>query len=330
MPLVVHFLNVGRGDCTIIKFPSGRIGIIDINNLESLDKDSRSEILEEYHQSLGYLIEKARGGSQYELDEDFLRKETARLTDPLAYYDAHIGKEKNIFRFLVTHPDMDHMTGLYRIHVQDTNKSIINFWHTGNHDFNLAETSDEDWEGSPYDKRDWDTYKKLRGATGVTSLQKHQGDTGEFWTGDGVEIWAPTSELENLAVERDEANIISMILKISYKGRSIVLGGDATADDTWSAIYPNIDMTGIDVLKASHHGRKTGYYWPAVKEMSPWLTITSVGEAAHDATRNYRRYSTYTVSLRKAGDIKITIYDNGTLYYYPKEIERYWKPQVNE
>ena len=36
------------------------------------------------------------------------------------------------------------------------------------------------------------------------------------------------------------------------------------------------EMTGITVLKASHHGRKTGYHQPSVKEMSPWLTITSV------------------------------------------------------
>ncbi len=328
MPLVVHFLNVGQGDCTIVEFPSGRIGMVDVNNLKVLDKDTRSEVLQEYHQSMDYLVDKAMGKSQYELDEQFLTKETARLTDPLAYYDVHIGKTKDIFRLLVTHPDMDHMTGLYRIHEQDSNKSILNFWHTGNHDFNLADTTDEDWEASPYDKRDWDAYKKLRGGgDGVSALKKYQGSTGQFWTEDGVEIWAPTSELEKEAVEMDEPNVLSMILKISYKGRSILLGGDATADETWSKIYPKLNMADIAVLKASHHGRKSGYYWPAVKEMAPWLTITSVGEAAHDATRNYRRYSDYTVSLRKAGDIQIKIADDGTLYY-PKEIEKHWKPKL--
>jgi len=231
---------------------------------------------------------------------------------------------------LVTHPDMDHMTGLYRIHEQDSNKSILNFWHTGNHDFNLADTTDEDWEASPYDKRDWDTYKKLRGGgDGVTALKKYQGDSGQFWTEDGVEIWAPTPELEKEAVEMSEPNVLSMIVKISYKGRSILLGGDATADETWTKIYPNLNMTNIAVLKAAHHGRRSGYYGPAVKEMAPWLTITSVGEAAHDATRNYRRYSEYTVSLRKAGDIRIEVDDNGTLYY-PKEIEKHWKPKLEE
>jgi beta-lactamase superfamily II metal-dependent hydrolase len=129
-----------------------------------------------------------------------------------------------------------------------------------------------------------------------------------------------------VAVEKEESNVLSYVLKITYKGRSILLGGDATADETWTTIYPTLDMKGIDVLKASHHGRKTGYYGPAVKEMSPWLTITSVGEAEHDATENYRRYSTYTVSLRKAGDICIEIADDGTLYY-PSDLPNHWKPK---
>ena len=330
MPLVVHLLNVGRGDCTIIEFPSGRVGVVDICNLRILDKDTRSEILEEYHQSLGYMLASTGGRSQDMLDAEALRKEYEKLTDPLAYYDTHIGSGKDVFRLLITHPDMDHMTGLYRIHKQDVNKSILNFWHIGIHDFNLADTSDKEWEESPYDKRDWDTYKKLRAGDRVlTSLQTHQGDTGEFWTEDGVDIWAPTPEIEKQAVEEDEPNILSMVLKISYKEKSIVLGGDATADETWKSIYPKIDMTGIDVLKASHHGRKSGYYGPAVKEMSPWLTITSVGEAAHDATNNYRRYSQHTVSLRKSGDIKITVDDEGILYYTEK-IKQYWKPKLSE
>ena len=83
-----------------------------------------------------------------------------------------------------------------------------------------------------------------------------------------------------------------------------------------------------DVLKGSHHGRKSGYYGPAVKAMAPWLTITSVADAEHDATENYRRYSEYTVSLRKAGDILITIADDGTLYY-PRGIETHWKLKID-
>ena len=54
MPLTIHFLNVGRGDCTIIEFPSGRVGVVDIDNLKSLDPKSEREYIEEYQKSFEY------------------------------------------------------------------------------------------------------------------------------------------------------------------------------------------------------------------------------------------------------------------------------------
>ena len=325
MSLKVHFLNVGRGDCTIVEFPSGHVGIIDIDNLKTLDPDSRAELLQQYRESSNYLIRKHAGTPLWQLEDEFLRKKAEELTDPLAYYNSHIGSTTNIFRLLVTHPDMDHITGLHRLHAQEASKDIVNFWHTGPYDFNLATTTDEEWESSPYDQCDWETYKLLRNsADSPKALQKHQGDEGEYWTGDGVELWAPTPELVECAVEKNQSNILSMVIKLSYQGRSILLGGDATAEETWPAIMDQVGK--VDVLKASHHGRRTGYHWPAVKAMAPWLTITSVGQKAYDATDNYRRYSTYTVSLRDAGDICIEIGDDGVLYY-PPHLKEHWQPK---
>ncbi len=328
MPLNIHFLNVGQGDCTIIEFPNDkRIGIVDIFNLKIYDKDTRNELLEAYRESLQYELQKMINPNGTEVEEAYLKKKREELTDPIAYFDTHIEKNKNIFRVLITHPDMDHMTGLYRLHYQEP-KEIINFWHTGNENFNLDESTDDDWEKYPYDKRDWETYKKLRASeTEPKSLLKTRLSTGEFWTIDGVEIWSPSDSLIKIASEKQKPNILSMVLKISYMGNSIVLGGDATAEETWPDIMDNISLPKIQVLKASHHGRKSGYYGPAVKEMAPWLTITSVTEKAHDATRNYRRYSEHTVSLRDAKDIKITIEDDGMLYY-PSHIEEHWKPKT--
>lgn len=326
MPLRVHFLNVGQGDCTIIEFPSGRIGMVDIDNLSILDEETTREVLQEYRESVDYLVAKAFGQDVQREANEFFRKRYAPLTDPLAYYDTHIGRNEPIFRHLITHPDMDHMTGLYRLYEQER-REVLNFWHTGFHDFNLADCS---WDGSPYDERDWETYKKLRAGVvgGPKSLQKYQGDIGNYWTDDGVEIWAPTPDLECLAVDKDQPNILSTVIKIAYAGRSMVLGGDATSDETWPAILASGIVGRVDVLKGSHHGRKSGYYGPAVKAMAPWLTITSVADSEHDATENYRRYSEYTVSLRKAGDLLITIADDGTLYY-PRGIETHWKPKID-
>lgn len=329
MPLKVHFLNVGRGDCTIVEFPSGRVGIIDIYNLKVLDEDTRKELVKEFSESREYQQAFFSGHSGMALatkEEAFIKEAQERLTDPLNYYDTYIGATENVFRFIATHPDMDHLTGLYRLYEQEYGKGIVNFWYPSYEVFNLDEATN--WKGSPYDELDWETYRKLRdSANSPKSFKQGQGATGDYWTNDGIEIWAPTPTLESMAVEKNQPNIVSMILKISYQGRSILLGGDATGDETWSEIWPYVNMEGIDVLKASHHGRKSGYFGKAVKEMSPWLTITSVAnDRKHDATQNYRRYSDYTVSLRKSGDIRITIEDDGTLLYSPN-IEEHWKPK---
>jgi beta-lactamase superfamily II metal-dependent hydrolase len=327
MPLKLHFLNVGQGDCTIIEFPSGRIGIVDIDNLKILDKSTRAEVIRSYRESREFLLKMAGTNAEVLLREK-LRQVEEKLTDPLAYYDIRIGADRDIFRFIATHPDMDHITGLHRLS-QDNRKTIVNFWHIGHDDFNLKEQSAEDWEQGRYDIRDWETYKKFRkSASDPKGQEKLRGVTGQYEAEDGVQLWAPTNALVDLAVERDAPNIASMILLITYQGRRIVLGGDATGAESWSAIYSDTNMTNITVLKASHHGRLTGYHQLSVKEMSPWLTITSVEDEEHDATPRYRQYSNRTVSLRKAGDITVTVADDGK-WYISSNAESVWNAKLD-
>ena len=48
--LRVHFLNVGHGDCTIIKHHSGRLTMIDINNSQDYDSATFNDIWSEENQ----------------------------------------------------------------------------------------------------------------------------------------------------------------------------------------------------------------------------------------------------------------------------------------
>jgi beta-lactamase superfamily II metal-dependent hydrolase len=272
-------------------------------------------LLQEYRASASYALQKALGRATL-AEREFRTKAEEQLTDPLGYYDRHIGS-KGIFRFVATHPDMDHLTGLHRLYAQER-RVLENFWHIGSYDFKSQSTA-ADWQDSRYDQRDWETYKQLCDSTdNPRAIIARRWLSNHYWAEDGVEIWAPTQELVDQAVKLDLPNIGSMILKVSFGGRSVVLGGDATSQQTWKTIYPETTMTGISVLKASHHGRKSGFHWPSVKEMAPWLTITSVGEVEHDATDRYRRYSTHTVSLRKSGDIRITLHEDGNLAHAPR------------
>lgn len=318
MPLTVHFLNVGEGDCTIIEHASGRISVVDLSSITTLDPDS--------------LREAAGGLSGYRaatlLGQDtapWLReagKTLAPRTDALEYFDEHIGRFADIFRLIITHPHMDHITGMHRLITQEP-KDVENFWHASRLNFDLDVC---DWSkvAGRYSRDDWDTYRRVRDSSDRRTFDQRQGRLASFWEEDGLAIWAPTDELVAQAKQRNDPNILSMVLKLTHAGRSILLGGDATGADSWPTIYPHIDMTGVDVLKASHHGRNSGYHQPSVKEMSPWLTVASVGAKDHDATDMYRQYSDYTVSMRFTGDIRITIQDDGTLVY-PGILEHHWK-----
>lgn len=318
MSLTVHFLNVGEGDCTIIEHPT-RISVVDLSNVARLDPTTVEETVSG---DMNLLLAKMAGRSELQLSEAAARK-VAPLTDALEYYEEHIGRDRDIWRLIVTHPHMDHVSGLHRLFYEEPT-DIYNFWYASKANFDLD--NDAGWEkvGGRYDRRDWEAYKTLRDSDLRRSFDQRKGESRKYWDDDGIEIWAPTQDLVDRAIECNDQNVLSMILKITYAGRVIVLGGDATADDTWPEIWPSVSMSGVNVLKASHHGRNSGYHQPSVKEMSPWLTITSVGQSEHDATRRYRQYSEHTVSMRSFGDIKITIGDDGTLYY-PPGLDQHWK-----
>jgi len=117
--LRVDFLNVGKGNCTVIKFPSDHLSVVDIDNSRIDDKDDV-------------------------------------LQDPIEFLNTVYPRE-NIFRFILSHPDMDHMSGIDKLF---RTRSVFNFWDT-EHDKSLDVDSDE---FGPYDPNDWRCYQGIRGS----------------------------------------------------------------------------------------------------------------------------------------------------------------------
>src|SRR5689334_13757946 len=107
----IHFLNVGHGDCTIIEHASGNLTMIDINNADQLDEDSRKELAEAYGiTGTNYVAAKLAANL---LNQSFRKTILAsegydvELTDPVDYYLAH-WRGQPIFRFILSHADLDH------------------------------------------------------------------------------------------------------------------------------------------------------------------------------------------------------------------------------
>lgn len=307
--LRVHFLNVGDGDCTIIQHPSGRLTMVDINNGQYLDSDTTMELLQAYDMDPRAYIERVRSGTAW-MTPFKERGYDIELADPVAFLRQRF-PDQCLFRFIQTHPHVDHMGGLDHL-VHDLERrgvSMRSFWDT-THGYTPDLQTDADTSS-------WDAYQRLRVSNQSPNVLRNLRDgTGHYWNqeedgrpgGDGIDILAPTAELAAAADAGGNPNNHSYVLRISYAGKSIVLGGDAESA-VWEDVYGVYDWRlKCDILKASHHGRDSGYHQPSVKAMSPTYTVVSVGKKPEtDASNKYRQYSENVWSTRWKGTISFTI-----------------------
>lgn len=307
MSLKIHFLNVGHGDCTIIEHPSGHISMIDINNCKTLTADE----LELFNESKLITASIRQHDEQYYSD---------RLVDPIEYWKNNFAG-KAIFRYIQTHPDMDHMSGLYRLIAQEESISVTNFWHPGD----TKTIEDVNWDKGFYDRNDWDAYQSISESAEVEGqkvkvIRPEFGDANEFYTSDGIVVLGPTETLreeinrDNEGKDRRNWNDISYILKVSHAGRSVILPGDAESEAWETAMGKTEELFSCDVLKASHHGRESGFHEVAVKAMSPKWVIASIGkEPATSAGELYEESGCKYFSTREHGTVVLEITDIGTI-----------------
>jgi len=230
--LKVHFLNVGKGNCVIVKFPSGRLSIIDIDN-------SKVEI-----------------GNQ--------------LQDPIEFLNENYPNQ-SIFRFILTHPDMDHFSGLNYL---NSLRTIVNFWDTQNN--KTAEESKIHLGG--YDEADWYFYQKLRKQSNIPKvIHVKQGDEPvSYWKEDNITVLAPSQEMVTKANTSGEYNHCSYVLMIEHEGIRILLGGDATKD-SWRHILANYGPAFLkaDVFLAPHHGSDQNIEKDVFNHIKPDYVIIS-------------------------------------------------------
>ena len=297
--LKVHFLNVGHGDCTIIRHPDGRVTMVDINNAKDFDPTTAQELVI----FRGTLASSNISNFSFMGNLGLARFDKGyniTLSNPIDFM-----KQQNckyIFRYIQTHPDLDHMRGLTAL--REAGYKITNFWdtyHCKQPDF-----------FSQSDKEDWAQYQSLRSGLGCKVLNLHRGSQKKFWAEDGIEILAPTPVIVQLANLKKNWNNLSYVLRLTYGGIRIIFGGDAE-EDVWKSIveYYGSDLK-CDILKASHHGRDSGYYKEAVKLMNPQYTIVSVGKKpSTDAHNKYNHYSDKVLSTRWRGNITLEIKSQG-------------------
>ncbi len=293
----IHFLNVREGDCIVVQHNSGRVTMIDIScgNLAPLEESTNK-----FNKAAG--LANTGGIGNYNMK--------GYPTKPQDYLSS-LGVS-TIWRFILTHPDMDHLDGLNALMNEFT---VNNFWHSG------ADKAKPDFGGySRYNEEDWDRYVKVRNGMegGTKTLKvfagmsfKYANEDDNGGGGDGLKVIAPTRQLVDDANECEDFNDCSYVIIYRTAGFKVIFTGDSH-DATWEHILENHaqEVADCDLLIAPHHGRDSGRSWEFLDVLKPRLTLFGVASSdflAYDAW-NTRKLD--KITNNQAGNVVLDVVDN--------------------
>lgn len=298
----IHCLNVRLGACYIIQHGSGRVSVIDVNSAYT------PETTKAAHFSLAENYEKrwtpAPGNFQQKDDPD----------NPIAYL--HKIGVSSIFRFILTHPDMDHMGGIKDLFAEF---SPGNFWDTAN----TKEIEESSFSTRRKLGEDWKFYMNLRDTNPTTDPRRllyHSGDNNDYYKQDGLQILAPTKKLMEIANEADNWNDASYVILYRSANKKILFSGDSE-DLTWAHILTNWKeaVSDVDVLIAPHHGRDSGRNYDFLDVVKPRLTIFGNASSDHLAYNPWYNRDLPILTNNQCGYIIFDIDSNGLAVYAKNE-----------
>lgn len=203
---------------------------------------------------------------------------------------------KEIFRFISTHPDDDHIKGLQKF---DNKISIRNFYCVKN---NATKDDETDDFGRYCELRDSEKHFYIYKGCSRKWMNLSDDERGSS----GINIlWPDVSNddyknaLKNSENGESPNNICPIIRYSLENGAKVLWMGDLEFD-FMEKIKDYVDFSEIDILFAPHHGRKSGKV-PAdvLATLSPKIIV--VGEAPSKDLEYYSGYN--TITQNSAGDI---------------------------
>jgi hypothetical protein len=339
MPLpLIHFLNVKDGDCNVIRHRNDHVTVIDVCNaapvvmLPNVPPKPEPEYQSLLALALGAPVVASPNPraamtlasllsavpktmpkpilpmTPLTLPGDFKQKDFP--VNPIEYLRTH--NINRVFRFVLTHPDMDHMDGIKEFFGEF---KPANFWDTNNNKL-------IDWKkdtSGKYSEEDWKFYLSLRSGINkhTNRLALHSGSTGKYYNmgegdtggGDGLHVLAPTPELVSGSNEKRE-NYHGCSYVILYKtgNHRIVFGGDSH-DETWEHIlaHHKADVTDIDLLIAPHHGRASDRSYDFLNVLNPTLTLFGNAPSEHLAYGAFGSRKLPIITNNQAGCVLIDV-----------------------
>lgn len=207
--------------------------------------------------------------------------------------------DKDIIRFISTHPDEDHIHGLKYL---DDRIGILNFYCVENEATKSDETDDfkKYCELRDSDKKSFYIYQ------GCSRRWMNQNDEEKKYGSSGINILWPITDNEDYkaellnAKEGKSPNNISPIIKYSLSNGVTVLWFGDLENSFMEKIKDTVELSKADIIFAPHHGRSSGKIpkeW--MESISPKIVI--IGEAPSEKINYLSNYNTITQNT--AGDI---------------------------
>jgi competence protein ComEC len=302
---IVHFLNVLEGDCNLIQHDSGRLTMIDVSNAyNDIDTEEEKKVKASKEREERRLRTQVPTGKV-----DYKQKLTP--DNPILYLRAHI-KPTNIFRFIITHPDMDHLDGIKDLYEE---YDITNTWDSDN-----KKELDLNNFGGGYNKDDWKFYKDIREGKYTKTSRRTYYDESDclYWNEDNMKILAPSKALLEEAHKTGDYNDSSYVILFTPPKKNggkwkILFCGD-THDASWNHIVDEYskDIENTDVLFAPHHGRDSERDYSFLDVVKPRVTLFGNASSEHLA---YDKYPKPKITNNQAGYVVLDITENAITFY---------------
>ena len=204
---------------------------------------------------------------------------------------------KGITRFISTHPDEDHISGLKEY---DKEFNILNFYRVNN---NATKDGEESEDFVKYRELRDDSKKSFELKKGCSRKWMNVSDE-ERKTSGLICLW-PIPDNEKYQAALSEAanggshNNISPAIKYQCGDFSFLWMGDMETD-MQEEFDDKVNNTHVTIVFAPHHGRKSGHIPSSLmSKLSPNLVI--VGEAPSEDLDYYKEQN--TITQNSAGDI---------------------------
>lgn len=323
----IHFLNVLEGDCNIIQHNSGRITVMDVSNAYN-DEDTDEEKAVKASNEREEMRNRTHVPSN---KKNYNQKKEP--DNPIEYLKTKL-KVSSIFRFIISHPDMDHLDGIKDLYEEF---QVVNTWDTDN-----DKHIDLNNFFGGYNKEDWKFYTNLRADknTETKRLTNFSKQSNQYYNEDDITILCPTAELVKNGNDTEDYNDASYAILFTPPKKDggkwkILLAGD-THDDSWDYILKNhkSEVSNIDILFAPHHGRDSNRNYDFLDTLKPKVTLFGNASSKHLA---YEKYPKIRITNNQAGFVildtseeQLKVYVKNFEFARDFRAERGWDaPQFN-